>query len=95
MPTSGALRGDAWVRAFGDVGRENFVGGFAVRTKGSKSEYGPDNPSWLPTVYSDVSLLRQIDAAGTATSSSTQPTPMAHMLEALSVEGGGSFSLAV
>lgn len=40
---------------------------------------------WLAAAYQDTSLLTQFDAAGVATSSSTCPSLMARMLEALDV----------
>ncbi|MEU3351318.1 protein-L-isoaspartate(D-aspartate) O-methyltransferase [Streptomyces sp. NPDC037389] len=90
LVTNGALRSEPWKRAFASVPREDFVQGFAVRAKGTKHEYKPGDPAWLPAVYTDASLLTQTDAAGTTTSSSSQPTVMAHMLEALDAEDGDS-----
>ncbi|MFE6775569.1 methyltransferase domain-containing protein [Streptomyces sp. NPDC057702] len=89
LASQGALRSDAWRSAFADVPREGFVPHqFTVGAGGHKHSYTPNDPAWLPVVYSDAALLTQFDASGTATSSSTQPWLMAHMLEDLDVEPG-------
>lgn len=84
----GTLRTAAWRAAFREVPREEFVPEFTLRARGTKFEYAVGHPSWITAVYQDASLVTQADTAGTATSSSTAPTVMARMLEALGVEDG-------
>ncbi|MEU3185789.1 methyltransferase domain-containing protein [Streptomyces sp. NPDC006923] len=86
--SSGALRSGPWRDAFSSVPRHVFVPEFTVRARGGKHGYDQDDPAWLAAVYGDVSLLTQFDVGGTATSSSTQPSLMARMLEALDVKDG-------
>ncbi|MFL4491734.1 methyltransferase domain-containing protein [Streptomyces sp. VTCC 41912] len=88
LVSTGALHSEEWEEAFLAVPRHTFVPRFAVRSQGTKIEYSEGDPSWLTAAYSDVSLLTQSDAAGTTTSSSTEPSLMARMLEALDVEDG-------
>ncbi|MFT2017753.1 methyltransferase domain-containing protein [Streptomyces sp. 796.1] len=86
LTDQGALRTEEWRSAFAEIPREAFVGQFTVRSKGRKHTYTEDDPNRLPVIYSNASLLTQFDAAGTATSSSTEPWLMASMLESLNVE---------
>ncbi|MER0243157.1 methyltransferase domain-containing protein [Streptomyces sp. HSW2009] len=87
LTSQGALRTEGWRSAFAEIPREAFVPAeFTVRAKGRKHLYAEDDPNRLAVIYSDASLLTQFDAAGTATSSSTQPWLMASMLESLDVE---------
>ena len=88
LAASGALRTPGWHQAFAAVPREHFVPAYAVRTQDGMRTHRKGEPEWLHTVYRDVSLLTQFDSHGTATSSSTQPSLMAHMLEALNVVPG-------
>ncbi|MGW6600643.1 methyltransferase domain-containing protein [Streptomyces sp. NPDC055036] len=88
LTATGALRSERWIDAFASVPRHLFVPRFAVRAQGSLHEYDQTDPRWLTAVYRDTSLLTQFDAAGTATSSSTRPSLMATMLEALDVADG-------
>ncbi|RLV09990.1 protein-L-isoaspartate(D-aspartate) O-methyltransferase [Streptomyces griseocarneus] len=88
LTVGGAVQSEPWSTAFAQVPREAFVQDFAVRVRGQRHTYTPDAPEWLTAVYSDASLLTQVDVGGTATSSSTQPTLMAVMLEALDVQEG-------
>ncbi|MGY4990886.1 methyltransferase domain-containing protein [Streptomyces nigrescens] len=88
LVADGAVQSPEWRRAFAEVPRELFVPEFSVRTREGLRTYREGDPDWLTTVYRDVSLLTQFDASGTATSSSTQPSLMARMLEALDVSPG-------
>ncbi|NUQ95315.1 MAG: methyltransferase domain-containing protein [Streptomyces sp.] len=88
LTDDGAIASPQWHRAFATVPREIFVPAFTVRTPEGRRAYRDGEPGWLPTVYSDVSLLTQTDAHGTTTSSSSQPSAMARMLEALDVADG-------
>ncbi|MEV6419080.1 methyltransferase domain-containing protein [Streptomyces sp. NPDC051662] len=88
LTATGALRSQRWIDAFTSVPRHVFVPRFVVRAQDSLHEYDQADPAWLTAAYRDTSLLTQFDAAGTATSSSTRPSLMAKMLEALDVEDG-------
>jgi methyltransferase of ATP-grasp peptide maturase system len=85
---AGHIRTRPWRAAFLSVPRHEFVPHFTVRSQGSLHEYSHGDPAWLTAAYRDVSLLTQFDPDGTATSSSTQPSLMAQMLEALDVHDG-------
>ena len=88
LTRDGALRSPEWRAAFSAVPRELFVsGGFALRTERGLVTYDPEDPGYLEAVYADDSLNTQYDEHGTATSSSSQPTVMAHMVEALAPVG--------
>ncbi|MFE1930040.1 methyltransferase domain-containing protein [Streptomyces sp. NPDC059474] len=88
MVRAGCIRSEPWRAAFLSVPRELFVPDFTVRSQGSLHRYSQGDPAWLAAAYQDVSLLTQFDQDGTATSSSTQPSLMAQMLEALDVRDG-------
>ncbi|WP_250847815.1 hypothetical protein [Streptomyces hygroscopicus] len=85
---TGCIRSKPWLAAFLSVPRETFVPTFTVRSQGSLHKYSQGDPAWLAAAYQDISLLTQFDQDGTATSSSTQPSLMAQMLEALDVRDG-------
>ncbi|MBO3674784.1 methyltransferase domain-containing protein [Streptomyces sp. NEAU-YJ-81] len=85
---AGCIRSKPWRAAFLSVPRHEFVPDFTVRSQGSLHRYSQGDPAWLAAAYSDASLLTQFDQDGTATSSSTQPSLMAQMLEALDVRDG-------
>lgn len=88
----GFLTDPLWTDAFRAVPREAFLGGpFRVLSPaGDHQLYDPADPEQrvraLEAAYSDVPLITQEDAHGTATSSSTAPSLMALMLEALQVK---------
>ncbi|MDH6579522.1 protein-L-isoaspartate(D-aspartate) O-methyltransferase [Kitasatospora sp. MAP5-34] len=84
----GAITSAHWYDAFATVPREPFVPSFKIRTKDGVMALAEGDPDWLPTVYSDDSLLIKFSADDVATSSSTMPTLMALMLEALDVRDG-------
>ncbi len=88
LADAGAIESTQWLEAFATVPREAFVPAFTVRTPEGSRKHRHGDPDWLPTVYSDASLLTQFDTHGTATSSSSQPSVMAHMLEALDAAEG-------
>ncbi|MBP8534366.1 methyltransferase domain-containing protein [Streptomyces sp. MK37H] len=85
---AGRIRSKPWRAAFLSVPRHEFVPDFTVRAQGTLHKYSQGDPAWLAAAYSDASLLTQFDQDGTATSSSTQPSLMAEMLEALDVRDG-------
>ncbi|MDT3400650.1 methyltransferase domain-containing protein [Streptomyces sp. B1866] len=93
LARGGYLRDPAWLDAFRAVPREAFLSHFAVPSPDG------DHRVWdlgdvaarddaLAAVYTDTPLLTQRDAEGSATSSSTAPSLMALMLEALQVRDG-------
>jgi len=86
--TSGALRSLRWTAAFATIPREVFAGVFQTRGDEGLTTHSPEDPDYLTAVYEDTSLITQWDAGGTATSSSSQPTVMAQMLEAFDVPPG-------
>lgn len=94
LVTTGAIRSTRWRDAFTAVPRHLFLARFARfdHATSNREHIDGTDPSqrerWLDVVYSDDALSTQHDAAGTATSSSTQPTVMAFMLEALNVHNG-------
>lgn len=89
----GYLRSPGWRAAFLGVAREDFVDRFTVPAQdGAGREYDlnddAERAAALRAVYSDAALLTRFDAGGTACSSSSAPSLMAFMLEALRVEAG-------
>ncbi|MEV1006557.1 methyltransferase domain-containing protein [Streptomyces sp. NPDC049881] len=89
----GFLHDSAWREAFRAVPREAFLRRFAIPSPdGNHRTWDLDecdaHDEALAAVYRDVPLLTQIGANGTATSSSTAPSLMALMLEALDVQAG-------
>ena len=89
LAAQGAITSDAWHQAFADVPREVFVPQFSVRHRpGGLTAYTAGDPGYAQAVYTDTSLLTQWDDTGTATSSSSEPSTMAVMLEALDVADG-------
>jgi methyltransferase of ATP-grasp peptide maturase system len=94
LAASGAIRTTKWRRAFTNVPRHLFAPTFMRFTPstGERVHVNGRDPAqrerWLHSVYADDSLVTALNDAGTATSSSTQPTVMAFMLEALDVRDG-------
>jgi len=96
LTARGPLVSAEWQAAFREVPRENFVEWFVV--PGPENEIGdnsghnigdPDERlAALSAIYADTTLITQFDARGTATSSSSAPSLMAVMLEALDVTEG-------
>jgi len=100
LVNQGVLRDPAWREAFATVPREVFVPRFTRRFRGKDERddqlvhydhtTGGETAEFLAAVYSDDSLLTRFSAAGTATSSSSQPSLMASMLEALDIRPGNT-----
>ncbi|MGW2543672.1 methyltransferase domain-containing protein [Kitasatospora sp. NPDC001574] len=88
LRAQGAITSPEIHAAFSDVPRDAFVGAFAVRTTEGLVRIDPNDPRRLSTIYSDESLQTQINEHGVSTSSSTLPTLMAVMLEALDLKTG-------
>ncbi|KRV46556.1 hypothetical protein AQ490_11775 [Wenjunlia vitaminophila] len=88
LADQGALCDPAWRAAFAAVPRETFVPSFSVRQGSEDQLYQDGDAGYLAAVYSDTSLTTQRDTAGCPTSSSSQPSLMSRMLEALNVDEG-------
>lgn len=87
LAEAGAIRSAAWRAAFEQVPRHRFTPRFSYRDgDGQVRELSCDaGLEWLSVAYTDTSLITQYDTDGTASSSSSQPSVMATMLEALDV----------
>ncbi|MGH8905627.1 MAG: ATP-grasp peptide maturase system methyltransferase [Egibacteraceae bacterium] len=96
LAAEGALRSPEWRAAFERTPRHRFVPRFYRRTSSGRKLVDGARPErhqeWLAGVYSDDALVTQHDSEDwrIATSSSTQPSLMALMLEALDVRDGHS-----
>jgi protein-L-isoaspartate O-methyltransferase len=100
LVSSGAVHSPWLRRAFHDTPREAFVPRFYHRSdSGQKVLVNGTDPAqreqWLRGVYTDEALTIQltptsdlVDPAGAPTSSSSMPTVMAGMLEALDLQPG-------
>ena len=85
-----ALRSPEWKRAFERVPRHLFVPRFHLEWE-DRTLDGSDpqqRDEWLDVVYSDQGLITQYGPDGCSTSSSSTPSIMALMLEALDVDAG-------
>ncbi|WP_418154528.1 methyltransferase domain-containing protein [Actinoalloteichus caeruleus] len=87
LRTGGSLADPALLAAFTDVPRDHFVDDFAVHTPDGLSWISRDDPARLSYIHSDTTLITEIDSHGTPISSSTAPSLMATMLEALELRG--------
>lgn len=93
LARAGYLDNPRWFDAFRTVPREAFVTAFTVPHRGGQlHHYDLTDPAEagtaLSAVYTDNTLITQVDAGGTATSSSTAPSLMALMLHQLDLKGG-------
>lgn len=104
LAAGGTLSDPAWIAAFHDIDRGAFVPHYFVQTPERSGWVLVDSssPQWSTGVYSNQPLITQLDGddqltetarrgvpvTGVATSSSSQPSLMALMLEALNVEDG-------
>ncbi|WP_224278483.1 methyltransferase domain-containing protein [Streptomyces sp. LS1784] len=93
LTAGGSLPDPAWQRAFRDVPRHLFVPYFYRQgPDGRQQRIGGDDPEhkaeWLRAVYSNRPLVTHLIGGNTA-SSSTQPSLMAAMLQALGDEVDG------
>lgn len=87
LTASGALTSPHWRAAFATVPRHHFVPVFYRYDGCAMTQWTPASPGWLQAVYADEALTTQL-TGGLPTSSSTLPSLMARMLEALQVEDG-------
>jgi protein-L-isoaspartate O-methyltransferase len=88
LADQGSLRSPQWRHAFATVPRHLFVPAFHVRTPQGTVSYTDQTPGWMEAIYSDATLITEFSSEGLATSSSTEPSLMALMLEHLQVEDG-------
>ncbi|MEV0676636.1 methyltransferase domain-containing protein [Actinosynnema sp. NPDC050436] len=98
---AGVLTDARWAAAFREVPRHVFVPAFFVATPDGWAPVTADHPDFLPLVYRNQVCVTQLDGTdaawqravaegaveGVPTSSSSMPTIMAIMLEALDAEG--------
>ncbi|MEU1595162.1 hypothetical protein ABZ468_20365 [Streptomyces sp. NPDC005708] len=79
----------AWRDAFASVPRHVFVPSFYTQgAAGAWERVRPGDPGYLEAVYSDHALTTQIDERGIPTSSSSEPSVMLAMLDALDARDG-------
>ncbi|MEW2087258.1 methyltransferase domain-containing protein [Streptomyces sp. NPDC005283] len=84
-----AGRVSEWSDAFATVPRHVFVPRFYLQdAEGAWQTMAWGEPGYLETVYSDAALTTQLDDHGVPTSSSSQPSLMLSMLEALDIDEG-------
>ncbi|USX50477.1 methyltransferase domain-containing protein [Lentzea sp. HUAS12] len=93
---TGVLRDSQWHKAFRSVPRHGFLPHlYRQLSSGDWERVTADDPGWLELVYADRVWVTQFDGddtvtGGTPTCSSSMPTIMAIMLEALEVHSGQS-----
>jgi protein-L-isoaspartate(D-aspartate) O-methyltransferase len=94
LAASGALRERRWIKAFETVPRHHFVRQVFVDPAHTGTWELVDGTQagqrerWLNLVYRDNALVTQLSEDGNFLSSSSQPSLMARMLEALGFTGG-------
>lgn len=100
LEADGYLTDPHWRQAFAETPRHLFLPAFFhPLPDGRWQPVGADSPDYWETVYSDTTLTTQLNGSigpepgtgplvGEATSSSTQPSLMALMLDALRLDGG-------
>ncbi|MGH3753348.1 MAG: methyltransferase domain-containing protein [Pseudonocardiaceae bacterium] len=99
LEADGALHEPAWRRAFTAIPRHLFVPCFLEQANGAERMVNGADPAqrdhWLDRVYSDTNLITQVKASDTdgrggrrPTSSSSMPSIMTWMLEALNLADG-------
>ncbi|GLU47591.1 methyltransferase domain-containing protein [Nocardiopsis ansamitocini] len=103
LESLGALGDPAWRAAFAAVPRHRFIPDVIwprdAQDPAWRAPLSSDSPQWRSWVYSDYALITQVDDGEPAggdgrgrypTSSASQPSLMARMLDALTVSGGES-----
>ncbi len=89
LQKQGAIHSREVAAAFDAIPRELFVPLFYRREKGAwQTSCDLEEETWLRQIYQDEALVTLLDARGTPISSSSQPSIMAAMLEALDVRRG-------
>lgn len=92
MQANGAIRDTSVANAFRDVPRELFISSFYERSGREwirHVEADMNAETWLSSIYTDSSLITRVEQ-NRPVSSSSMPSIMAHMLEALDVSAGCS-----
>lgn len=86
----GAIYSSAVAHAFSTVPRECFVSLFYQQESRTWVPYRKEThpEQWLALIYRDEALVTAFDSQNTPTSSSSMPSIMATMLEALDVQPG-------
>jgi len=92
LQKKGAIRSTRLAQAFARIPREEFVSVFYDRSSGQQiwERYTSENmepEDWLAIVYQDKALVTQL-TSNAPTSSSSMPSIMAQMLEALDIQRG-------
>lgn len=77
-----------WASAFAQVPRHHFVPSFYNMTEDGWKKVTGTDPEYLDGVYSDTALTTQTDDKGIPNSSSSEPSLMLAMLDALNVQSG-------
>ncbi|MGH3874599.1 MAG: methyltransferase domain-containing protein [Pseudonocardiaceae bacterium] len=99
LEVDGKLLEPAWRRAFAEIPRHLFVPRFLEQVNGAERVVDGADPAehnrWLKQVYSDTNLITQVKASNAdgsggrrPTSSSSMPSIMAWMLQALDLADG-------
>jgi protein-L-isoaspartate O-methyltransferase len=87
LTDDGILRSPGWREAVEETPRHVYVPVFYRQVKGEWESVTADSPGYFDAVYGNEALTTQV-IDGRATSSSSQPSLMIDMLEALGVEDG-------
>ncbi|MGH2508235.1 MAG: rRNA adenine N-6-methyltransferase family protein, partial [Ktedonobacteraceae bacterium] len=90
LQETGAVHSSAVAHAFSTVPRELFVSLFYQHESRTWVPYSKEThgEQWLPLIYRDEALVTAFDSQNIPTSSSSMPSIMATMLEALHVQPG-------
>nr|BBH91713.1 hypothetical protein KTC_64640 [Thermosporothrix sp. COM3] len=92
MQTRGSVRSDTIIQAFLRIPREAFVPFFYQRRPASRKleweRLDSSHEQYLELIYRDEPLVTRVDERGWPISSSSQPSVMALMLEALDLKSG-------
>lgn len=86
LKKKGAIKSEALRRAFGKVERHRLVEQFIDYSKKEMVKFKPCNPEHLKFIYSDNVLVTRLKDGIRPTSSSSQPSLVAQMLELLELE---------
>lgn len=87
--TIGEGRPSPWRKSFAEVPRHHFVPSyFQQNDQGTWRQVTEQDDGYIKRIYSDLALTTQLDAYGIPSSSSSEPSTMLTMLDALSAEVG-------
>ena len=92
LQQAGAIHSSAVARAFADIPREPFVPLFYEQQGREWFPYSEEThgEQWLDMIYRDEALVTLLDTQNIPISSSSMPSLMAAMLEALDVQPGNT-----